>query len=150
MKNSEIRIRKLNEASLKVNQYISQINEIYHLSEKTLKNKNNNITTAITQSGLGQINQIDSAITSNIGPQDNIKYKNSNDKNDTMLVKMRDKEDELFEFNEINEPKTNNRNYINFNNFSLLKLLSLLAILFNVKFLITLSSLTLILSPLAI
>ena len=130
MKNSEIRIRKLNEASLKVNQYISQINEIYHLSEKTLKNKNNNINTAITQSGLGQINQIDSAITSNIGPQDNIKYKNSNDKNDTMLVKMRDKEDELFEFNEINEPKTDNRNYINFNNFSLLKLLSLLAILF--------------------
>ena len=96
MKNSEIRIRKLNEASLKVNQYISQINEIYHLSEKALKNKNNNITTAITQSGLGQINQIDSAITSNIGPQDNIKYKNSNDKNDTMLLKMRDKDDELF------------------------------------------------------
>ena len=40
MKNSEIRIRKLNEAANKVNQYISQINEIYHLSPKF----NNNIT----------------------------------------------------------------------------------------------------------
>ena len=33
MKNSEIRIRKLNEASLKVNQYISQINEMPLLNQ---------------------------------------------------------------------------------------------------------------------
>lgn len=53
MKNSELRIIKLNEASNKVNQYISQINEIYHLP-KILNNSKNNFTSENTQPGFNQ------------------------------------------------------------------------------------------------
>ena len=140
IKNSEIRIRKLNEASLKVNNYLSQINEIYksNSSYNILKNKINNINTDNTQTGLGQINQMDSAFSS--GPKDNIKNINTNNDND-MIIKMNednyndndnDKENDLNELNDFNEQKDYNRNsYKNLNAISLVKLLSLLCVLFS-------------------
>ena len=126
IKNSEIRIRKLNEASSKVNQYISQINELYTLS----KSRNNAINTSITQSGFGQINQMDSAFSS--GPRDNNKRKNNieND-NNNMIITLKDRENNINELNDDNKQKTSNKNsYKNLKAISLLKLLSLLCILF--------------------
>jgi len=134
VKNSEIRIRKLNEASLKVNNYLSQINEIYKstTSYSLLKNKINTSTTENTQSGLGQINHMDSAFSSE--PKDIIKNSNTNNDND-MLIKMHednDNENDLNEFNDINEQKKLNKNtYKNLNAISLTKLLSLLCVLFS-------------------
>ena len=72
VKNSELRIRKLNEASTKVTQYVSKINEIYHLSKKL---NVNNITAGNTQTGIGQINQVDSAFSSDRFPKDTQKEK---------------------------------------------------------------------------
>ncbi len=126
IKNSEIRIRKLNEASSKVNQYISQINELYTLS----KSRNNAINTSITQSGFGQINQMDSAFSS--GPRDNNKRKNNieND-NNNMIITLKDSENNLNDLNDDNKQKNSNKNsYKNLKAISLLKLLSLLCILF--------------------
>jgi hypothetical protein len=126
IKNSEIRIRKLNEASSKVNQYISQINELYTLS----KSRNNAINTSITQSGFGQINQMDSAFSS--GPRDNNKRKNNieND-NNNMIITLKDSENNLNDLNDDNKQKNSNKNsYKNLKAIPLLKLLSLLCILF--------------------
>ena len=134
VKNSEIRIRKLNEASLKVNNYLSQINEIYKstTSYSILKNKVYTSTTENTQSGLGQINQMDSAFSS--GPKDIIKNSNTNNDKD-MIIKMHDdndNENDLNEFNDINEQKKLNKNtYKNLNATFLAKLLSLLCVLFS-------------------
>ena len=126
MKNSEIRIRKLNEASNKVNYYISQINEIYHLPN-IINNLKNNFTSENTQSGFGKNNQLDSALSSERNKND-IQKENiliNNENND-------DNEEELNDIvNDISEKKTLNRNsYKNLNAVSLLKLLSLLCILF--------------------
>ena len=127
MKNSEIRIRKLNEAANKVNQYISQINEIYHLSPKFNNKTSINMTNENTQTGLGQMNQFDSAFSSDRHPKDNPKEKieiNNEDENGN-------KEEEIIDYNDISEKKTFNRNsYKNLNAIPLLKLLSLLCILF--------------------
>jgi hypothetical protein len=121
VKNSELRIRKLNEASTKVTQYVSKINEIYHLSKKL---NVNNITAGNTQTGIGQINQVDSAFSSDRFPKDTQKEKiivNNDDYN----------EEEINNFNEINDKKTFNKNsYKNLNSIPLMKLLSLLCILF--------------------
>ena len=123
MKNSEIRLRKLNEASSKVNQYISQINELYHLSKKFSKSKNN-ISYENTQAGLGQINQMDSAFSSE-------RYPKETQKEDLIINNDDNNEDEFNDFNEIKEKKSSNRNsYKNLNGVPLLKLLSLLCILF--------------------
>ena len=123
MKNSEIRLRKLNEASSKVNQYISQINELYHLSKKFSKSKNN-ISYENTQAGLGQINQIDSEFSSERLPKET-------QKEDLIINNDDINEDEFNDFNEIKEKKSSNRNsYKNLNGVPLLKLLSLLCILF--------------------
>ena len=127
MKNSEIRIRKLNEAANKVNQYISQINEIYHLSPKFNNKTSINLTNENTQTGLGQMNQFDSAFSSDRHPKDNPKEKieiNNEEENGN-------KEEEIIDYNDISEKKTFNRNsYKNLNAIPLLKLLSLLCILF--------------------
>ena len=123
MKNSEIRLRKLNEASSKVNQYISQINELYHLSKKFSKSKNN-ISYENTQVGLGQINQIDSEFSSERLPKET-------QKEDLIINNDDINEDEFNDFNEMKEKKSSNRNsYKNLNGVPLLKLLSLLCILF--------------------
>ena len=125
IKNSEIRIRKLNEASSKVNQYISQINELYNSS----KSRNNLINTSITQSGYGQINQMDSAFSS--GPKDNYKKRNNIDNDNNMIITLNDKENNFNELNNENRQKTSNKNsYKNLKAISLLKLLSLLCVLF--------------------
>lgn len=101
MKNSEIRIRKLNEAANKVNQYISQINEIYHLSPKFNNKTSINLTNENTQTGLGQMNQFDSAFSSDRHPKDNPKEKieiYNEDKNGN-------KEEEIIDYNDISEKK---------------------------------------------
>jgi hypothetical protein len=136
VKNSEIRIHKLNEALFKVNQYLSQINELYknNTSNPILRNKGNNIVTENTQSGLGQINHMDSAFSSERlkGSADNIKnIKTKND--DDLIIKMNeDIENDLKEFEDLNEEKNYNKNsYKNLNAISLVKLLSLLCVLFS-------------------
>ncbi len=136
VKNSEIRIRKLNEALFKVNQYLSQINELYknNTSNIILRNKANNITTENTQSNLGQINQMDSAFSSDKlkGPNDNIKNKSTKNDDDLMLKMNEDIENDLKEFEDLNEEKNYNKNsYKNLNAISLVKLLSLLCVLFS-------------------
>ena len=136
VKNSEIRIRKLNEALFKVNQYLSQINELYknNTSNIILRNKANNITTENTQSNLGQINQMDSAVSSDKlkGPNDNIKNKSTKNDDDLMLKMNEDIENDLKEFEDLNEEKNYNKNsYKNLNAISLVKLLSLLCVLFS-------------------
>lgn len=90
-----------------------------------LKNKINNVTTEYTQSGLGQINQMDSAFSS--GPKDSI---NNKIKDNEMIIKMNednDNENDLNEFNDFNVQKNYNKNsYKNLKAISLVKLLSLL------------------------
>ena len=77
-----------------------------------------------TQTGIGQINQVDSAFSSDRFPKDTQKEKiivNNDDYN----------EEEINNFNEINDKKTFNKNsYKNLNSIPLMKLLSLLCILF--------------------
>ena len=125
IKNSEIRIRKLNEASSKVNQYISQINELYNLS----KSRNNVINTSITQSGYGQINQMDSAFSA--GPKDNNKKRNNIYNDNNMIITLNNNENIDNELNIENRHKTENKNsYKNLRAIPLLKLLSLLCVLF--------------------
>ena len=125
MKNSEIRIRKLNEAATKVNQYISQINEIYNLPNKfNIKSKNNNITSENTQSGYGAINPMDSAFSSERQQKDI-------QKENILINNEENKEEDFNDLNDISEKKTFNRNsYKNLNYIPLMKLLSLLCILF--------------------
>ena len=127
MKNSELRIRKLNEALNRVNQYISQINEIYHLPKISNISKNN-FTSENTQPGFEKSNQYDSAFsTERIRKEvqkENILINNENDLNN--------EEEELNDIvNDISEKKTLNTNsYKNLSAIPLLKLLSLLCILF--------------------
>ena len=125
MKNSEIRIRKLNEAATKVNQYISQINEIYNLPNKfNIKSKNNNITSENTQSDYGVINPMDSAFSSERQQKDI-------QKENILINNEENKEEDFNDLNDISEKKTFNRNsYKNLNYIPLMKLLSLLCILF--------------------
>ena len=142
--NCEIRLRKLNEASYKVNKYINQLREIY---DSNIKNINNNISPENTQ--IGQINHMDSAFSSErYFPKENIKNKNTreqynNEDNGELLKFENDLNDEFndinningfnnnININDINQQKNNNKNsYKNLKGIPLTKLLSLLCILF--------------------
>ena len=140
VKNCEIRIKKLNEASNKINQYINLIKEIYNSKIVSVNTNINNITSENTLTG--QINQMDSVFSSEPKiPMDNIKEKkkkkkNNDDTNNELLKFEENFNDDFKDINEINniniyeEKNYNNNSYKNLKAIPLIKLLSLLCILF--------------------